>query len=352
MNMKNLTKKLRIASLEVFFKFLNHKAVQQSLHDSIKLSKQKLSVIENEANPYFCIVNDNLNKQITSERDDIVIITSRFRSGSTLLWNIFRNIEDCTSYYEPLHERRWFDKSNRGEFIDPSHIGVDDYAREYDGLEYLSQYYDENWTKEGLYMDASTWAPDMKSYICGLIEKAKGRPILQFNRIDFRLPWLKHNFPNAKFIHLYRHPRDEWYSSLTKKNLMNKDNVENTFLDSFFLNNWCDDLAKHFPFLDQRNTPHPYQRFYYLWKLSYLYGKKECDQSFSMEALTQNPKQTLIELFSELNIDNKNLTVAASIIKKQSLDKWKQFADNEWFETLEQECEQNLNIFLTTLNRN
>src|SRR4029453_9208736 len=36
-----------------------------------------------------------------------VFITARFRSGSTLLWNLFRHLSGCTSYYEPLNERRW-----------------------------------------------------------------------------------------------------------------------------------------------------------------------------------------------------------------------------------------------------
>jgi hypothetical protein len=47
-----------------------------------------------------------------------IFVTGRFRSGSTLLWNIFRHIDGCTSYYEPLNERRWFDPGRRGDRID------------------------------------------------------------------------------------------------------------------------------------------------------------------------------------------------------------------------------------------
>src|SRR5437763_16548303 len=43
-----------------------------------------------------------------------IFITGRFRSGSTLLWNIFRHIPGCTAYYEPLNERMWFDRKARG----------------------------------------------------------------------------------------------------------------------------------------------------------------------------------------------------------------------------------------------
>ncbi len=33
-----------------------------------------------------------------------------------------------------------------------------------------------------------------------------GRPVLQFNRIDFRLAWFAGSFP-AKIVHIYRHPQ-------------------------------------------------------------------------------------------------------------------------------------------------
>src|SRR5262245_36641455 len=38
-----------------------------------------------------------------------IVISARFRTGSTLLWNVFRHLPNCTAYYEPFNERRWFD---------------------------------------------------------------------------------------------------------------------------------------------------------------------------------------------------------------------------------------------------
>jgi len=63
-----------------------------------------------------------------------VFITARFRSGSTLLCNLFRQVDACTAYYEPFNERRWFDPSVRGNRVDPTHRDVEDYWREYDAL--------------------------------------------------------------------------------------------------------------------------------------------------------------------------------------------------------------------------
>ena len=82
-----------------------------------------------------------------SDRSDLVIITGRFRSGSTLLWNLFRQAGGFTAYYEPLNERRWFDPTARGDRTDSTHRNVSDYWREYDGLEALSRFYREDWIR-------------------------------------------------------------------------------------------------------------------------------------------------------------------------------------------------------------
>src|SRR5215216_4751889 len=47
-----------------------------------------------------------------------IIVTARFRTGSTLLWHLFRQVPGCTSYYEPFNERRWFDPLVRGDRVD------------------------------------------------------------------------------------------------------------------------------------------------------------------------------------------------------------------------------------------
>ena len=98
----------------------------------------------------------------TCERDDVIIISARFRSGSTLLWSLFRAIEGCTAYYEPFNERRWFDPAARGDHTDPTHRGVEDYWREYRGLQELGRYYNETWISQNLLMGADSWDPAMK----------------------------------------------------------------------------------------------------------------------------------------------------------------------------------------------
>lgn len=335
---------LKNLAVKITAKLLQQPTIEQQLNDNNIQLSQSLPELTNIASPYFQLASDS--NAATSERDDIVFITSRFRSGSTLLWNLFRKTPHCTAYYEPFNERQWFNKKMRGGNVDTTHRGVEEYWAEYDNLSALSQTYDEDWIRNALCMSKHSWDPQMKRYIEQMVEAASGRPILQFNRIDFRLPWIKHHFPNAKILHLYRHPRDQWCSFLTDHQVMNKDDVMHTYQDAFYLDVWCRDLAKHYPVLDKRNTPHPYQRFYYLWKLSYLHGLAFSDLNLSFENLTTTPKQVITNVFDTLNMNTQDLDALVDVIKAPPPERWRKYADESWFALHENICEKNLSLML------
>lgn len=336
--------KLKQQAINTFLKFLGREEVQKKIRAQIKHTSSVLPTITNSDSPYDN--NDHTDINQTCMRDDIVFITSRFRSGSTLLWNLFRQMPNCTSYYEPFNERQWFDPQLRGSTVDQSHRGVADYSAEYNGLESLTSLYSEDWIRDRLLMTEESWDSNMKAYIEKLIDNAQGQPVLQFNRIDFRLPWLRKNFPNAKIVHLFRHPRDQWCSFLTDMKIMNKDDVQSTYQDAFYLDSWCQDLSQHYPFLCKEITPHPYQRFYYLWKLSYLFGLQYAHHSLSFEALTQEPDSQLKQLFKAINIVSEETSSLTSIIQPPASDRWKKYANNQWFEEHEKACEKNISLFL------
>lgn len=277
----------------------------------------------------------------SAHRSDIVFITGRFRSGSTLLWNLFRQVGNCTAYYEPFNERRWFDPSTRGDGMDTTHRGVSDYWKEYEGLQELSQYFSDNWPSKDLLMDAQSWNPAMKRFIEIMVEHANGRPVLQFNRLDFRLPWVRHYFPHAKIIHLFRHPRDEWFSCLFHDRCKDKACTLQEFFEheGFYLQAWSQDLRYHFPFLDSKYIQHPYQLFYLLWRLSYLFGMQFAHHSVSYEQLTESPRLILADMFRVLDIRDYDLDVLASIIDPRQTGRWKRYADEEWFREQEALCE-------------
>lgn len=271
-----------------------------------------------------------------------VFITARFRSGSTLLWNLFRNIDECTAYYEPLNERRWFDPRSRGTRVDPTHR-VDDYWREYEGLGELTAYYDEDWTRRRLYMDEDSWDPAMAEYIRILVRQACGRAVLQFNRIDFRLPWIRRTFPEAHLVHLYRHPRNQWCSTLGDLSACppSATLAEFRHLDGFYLLTWASDLKSRFPFLQVSDDTHPYRLFYFIWKLSYLFGVAFADHSLSFESLVAEPETELRRLLDRVELHGVDLPPLVRLIEPLP-SRWREYASDEWFRAHEQACEQTL----------
>jgi hypothetical protein len=294
-----------------------------------------------------------------------VMITARFRSGSTMLWNLFRNVDGCTAYYEPLSHTRYFDAQLPAPRLDPTHRGVEDYRAEYAGLEELSQLYRVQWAGRNFLMGEDFWEPDLKRFIEVMIEKAKGCAVLQCNRIDFRLPWIRRHFPHARLIHLYRHPRDQWCSTLQdNSNRLKEESAEQrsnpdffyvsrdgTFEqfarnDNYYLRVWASDLRNHFPFLDETRLSHPYELFYFIWKLSYLFGRKYCDHSVAYEDLISNPELELQQLMAAARIKIFDLDKLRSLLVKPGLNKWKSYADDAWFRKHEEYCEKILDDFL------
>lgn len=319
---------LKSQFLSFFNKALNHTSSRSSLSKIINEHNVETPRLQWASNPYY--MHDSEDAPNYSY---VVFVTSRFRSGSSALWNMFRHEPSCTAYYEPFNERQWFNKTKRGSKVDATHLGIQDYWCEYEELEHLSEFYDERWIDTNLMMDAKSWNPNMRKYIDELINCSQGIPVLQFNRIDFRLEWLKSNYPNSKIIHLYRDPRDQWCSFLTDKKLMNAENITQTYQDAFYLDSWCNDLKKFYPFLSTTETPHPYRRFYYLWCLSYMFGKKFSDYSISYEDLVSKRNEIDV-LFTALNWQGYRKDLAQFFVKSKQ-QKWKLYANENWFKDLE-----------------
>jgi hypothetical protein len=196
-----------------------------------------------------------------------IFITGRFRSGSTLLWNLFRSIPECKAFYEPCHDLLL----THIECNTPpqsNHVGVSSYWDEYRPMiDDLRNLHNIGFGFKSLYLEAEDHFEAFEGYIRFLLETCHTlHPVLQFNRVDFRLPWLRKKFPDAAIIHLYRNPRDQWYSmvhSLPQEAWF--DPGVNTDYDLLV---WSCSLAPVFPFLFGEHVKTSYHRHYLIWKLS------------------------------------------------------------------------------------
>jgi glycosyltransferase involved in cell wall biosynthesis len=281
------------------------------------------------------------NSQERPMKQPSIFITARFRTGSTMLWNIFRQIPEVATYYEPLHERLLYWIAS-GVQPQSRHDNVDSYFKEYPPVEALRQYHSTEFGVCRLYLDARAQHASLKAYIQYLLSVAEpGKTsVLQFNRLDFRLSWVKANFPHVPTIHLYRSPREQWYSSIAQ---YPHDVEGNLDADPYLITTWARDLCQQFPFLASPYIRHIYQRHYYLWKLSYLAGSRLADISVSYESILKEPEVTTARLLQLAGLDvQSHLQKCLAVIVPKSLERWKQSHHEEWLEALEQECETTL----------
>jgi hypothetical protein len=119
--------------------------------------------------------------------------------------------------------------------------------------------------------------------------------------------------------------------------------------DKFYLRMWARDLKYYFPFLDDRLIVHPYQLFYFIWKLSYIFGRSFSHHSIAFEELLANPEQQLRALFHKLDIQRYDLQSLLTLIVKPPLGKWKTYADENWFREQESACEMILIRFFSIM---
>lgn len=280
-----------------------------------------------------------------------IFITARFRSGSTFLWQLFRRIERVTCYYEPLNEAQWFRKSPSNTRVDATHIGVADYRAEYEGMEDLGACFDPRWAFHSLYMDETHHNPQMARYISELIGRARGRAVLQFNRVDFRLPWLRAHFPSARILHLYRHPREQWMSIVGKGARIGPGDIIGANLtsasDGFYTLEWARDLRHVFPFLEPAGK-HPYALHYLLWRLSYTFGHAYSDVSVAYEALITDFERVAGGMLEAVGVRHADIGQLAGLNHGAEKTRWPGYADDAWFSAQEALCERELQAFFST----
>ncbi|WP_041350704.1 sulfotransferase [Nitrosococcus watsonii] len=270
-----------------------------------------------------------------------LFITARFRSGSTLLWHIFDQAKGYHAYYEPCHDNLL--AHIRYTLPMDSHRGVQSYWASYQNqLPLIENRHQPEFGLSRLLLEAHESWDELKFYLQSLLQSAAPAiPVLQFNRIDFRLPWIRTHFPTARIVHLYRDSRDSYFSMTRHLAPEAADNPGQGHV--YDLLEWSVALAEYFPFLADPGIQSLYERHYYFWKLSYLMGRRCSDLSLSYDAdFRDNPALGLEKLSQAGYLDSRQIDDLGPLIQPQSSGQWAERYAESWFQTIEKRCEQML----------
>jgi len=231
-------------------------------------------------------------------------VTSRFRSGSTLLWHLMRQLDAYVCFYEPCHDNL-IEHISGDTPPQESHRGVRSYWDEYSPLfEKLKNLHKPEFGVGRLFLEKDEEYPALEQYIRFFIEENKEKTgALHFNRMDFRLPWLRTKFPNARILHLFRNPRQQWLSMV--RSLPRECWDQPDLNTNYELLTWSISLSHQFPFLVGKNIQHSYERHYLIWRLSYLMAQANSDLSLNYDDdFQKNPAQGVKKLLSFLHVSD------------------------------------------------
>lgn len=242
-----------------------------------------------------------------------VIATARFRAGSTLLWHLLRQLEGVTAFYEPCHDNLCA-HVQADTPVQDSHRGVTSYWDEYAPFrDRLPALHAHAFGASRLYLEAGDEWPAFEHYLRTLIgETRPRRTVLQMNRTDLRLPWLRARFPEAVIVHLLRDPRDQWLSMVAgEPDETLGDPDENTAYDLVL---WATSLSAEFPFLVGPHIRHSYERHYLIWRLCGWIGERCSDLSLSYDALVASPEASIATLLDALGVSREWTSRLASSV--------------------------------------
>lgn len=245
------------------------------------------------------MISDRGSERQTRPR--LVFVTGDFSSGSTLLFNLFRASDAFHCLYEPLHEYLL-------EYlvwplqVNPHHPNTVDYFGGFRGFRRIPRLFDPTWATKRLYMDRALPVPRLRRYLEYLVDTSLERRcavMLKFNRMCFRLGWLKHRFPEARIIHVRRDMDSQWQSLVRRaqENHGREDvGQDSVHFSSFRMGLNCDELAGQFPELAAEANSSGYERFCRYWKLSDREQSKFADLTVTLESLRSDLATPLGEI--------------------------------------------------------
>jgi len=261
-----------------------------------------------------------------------ILIHSLFRTGSTYIWNKFRQNEDFCCYYEPLHhvistfinsiidwpyDTSLTDKMNHPELSKTHYYEYKKLVKD-NGLSIFQKSfsYDEFCNNNA--------NPDLQKYIDLLITNSEDKiPLLQFNRTSLRIQWFKEYYPNTFNIYLFRNPIDQWQSAIDQYINMEQPifllldlliagkNIDNDYfknlsglipLFKFGNHDFDNEQVFYQSIIDAYTLQESYYIFYYIWLTSLIENVCHADYLLNINYLCE--KKIYRDNFSKFLSDN------------------------------------------------
>lgn len=212
---------------------------------------------------------------------EVIFISGRFRSGTTFLWHLFNQLPQFCAWYEPLHPQLLSHIRHTAPKAD--HRGVSDYWQSYRQHPDFERNYQAHFGFEQLWLEADDEYPKLYQYLSDLIElSGEKTAVIQFNRMDFRLAWLKQHFPTARLVHIERNPLQLWHSQ--RKHIAPEHRNNGSYPDAYELAQWSLALTEELPFLTNKtNHRHAFFRFYAIYRISQVMAQQHADLSLALE---------------------------------------------------------------------
>ena len=127
---------------------------------------------------------------IMSVEKQPIFITGRFRAGTSLLWQIFDQLEGFCAWYEPLHPQLIAAIKYTEPKLD--HVGIQDYWTAYRQHPEFESLYSMEFSTKDMYLEEGDEFVELEAYINHVIRlSAEDVAVLQFNRMDLRLHGLR-----------------------------------------------------------------------------------------------------------------------------------------------------------------
>ena len=272
--------------------------------------------------------------------EEPIFLTGRFRSGTTVLWNIFNAQDGYTAYYEPLNDCliNGIPHTLRTE----SQRGVASYWDAYKPIqEALAKHHKREFAFRRLVLEKGEKHEALKAYLDFLIDRTRSsRAVLQFNRVDLRLPWVRATYPKARIVHIFRDPRNAWVSS--RRHLPAEEWDDPYHPNAYDLFQWIVALRRDFPFL--ANPKNAYEAHYYLSRLSRIMGERLADCSIDFDKDIKTGSDTALRLLVEKGcLQPENVARARTVIESMEEKPWSHFRSEAWFADIESRCDAVLN---------